>query len=417
MGDIFRSSGTLSQAQYDALMSSQFRFQLGDNYAAGAYYELAEASINHFAGGAYAGYFTGTDVPIAGQPVKMLSGRLAVVYVDPDGKAGYLISNLTGGTDPATGQFGMGASGLYPIEMVSNAGIAAQSLYSNYQTTTWPSPGVLTSNGDFGSDSYIGVTAFSTEIGRISTQPQWGVWKSDMRGTYVGSGDSWNLYVEQPFNNYTALVGAYTMGTQWSSNVVTGITVGFGADVTDQPKTWISVGETQGYFDAALRTWQAITTGPAIETPLFLAMAADPAGRTKLQQLNIPSVEVGSMNLTGSGNNFTSLSMTDVKFFAPSSGAMPQLWATGNVTGTYTAPPNLAQSIAIYGPLGPGNMPAADISFKSWNVGPSGGSWLARVDGSGGFNGSTQFIGAAAGSGAKASGGGTITGTAAGIAR
>ena len=54
-----------------------------------------------------------------------------------------------------------------------------------------------------------------------------------------------------------------------------------------------------------------------IETNKFLEMAANVEGQAKLQQLNIPCVEVGRATLTGSGNNFSNLNMTDTIFFAP----------------------------------------------------------------------------------------------------
>ncbi|MDD5009064.1 MAG: hypothetical protein PHC68_11790 [Syntrophorhabdaceae bacterium] len=102
--------------------------------------------------------------------------------------------------------------------------------------------------------------------------------------------------------------------------------------------------------------------------------------------------------------------MNNVKFFATAAGGKPTVWATGSVTGNYSAPPALATNIGLSG-----SVLSADFAFKNWNPG-SNGKWLGSVNGTGGFNGSTTFSGAAAGTGAT-SGAGSITGTAAGVAK
>ncbi|HQK46097.1 MAG TPA: hypothetical protein PLP52_04015, partial [Syntrophorhabdaceae bacterium] len=128
---------------------------------------------------------------------------------------------------------------------------------------------------------------------------------------------------------------------------------------------------------------------------------------------NIPCVEVGSATLTGSGNNFDSLAMNNVKFFATSQTQAPVLWATNSVTGSYSAPPALNQAIGLGG-----NGLYANFTFRQWNTaGDNAGKWLATVNGSGTLSSnSIQFYGASAGTGATASSG-TIIGTAAGVAR
>jgi hypothetical protein len=114
--------------------------------------------------------------------------------------------------------------------------------------------------------------------------------------------------------------------------------------------------------------------------------------------------------LTGSGNNFSALSMTGVKFFATSAGGKPTIWATNSVTGSYSAPPSTSTAISLAG-----STLSASFTFQQWNTG--NGKWLGSVSGTGGFNGSTSFKGAAAGLGAAAGSGSITTGTAAGTAK
>ncbi|HPP06589.1 MAG TPA: hypothetical protein PLW88_04405, partial [Syntrophorhabdaceae bacterium] len=202
-------------------------------------------------------------------------------------------------------------------------------------------------------------------------------------------------------------------GTKWSDKKIDGVAIGYGADISPPiPATWVSVGDISGTFNPNLTTFTMGLTGASIETNTFLTLAD--TGKNQLQKLNIPCVEVGSVNLTGLGNNFTSLAMNNVKFFATSNDQAPVIWATNNVTGSYTAPPNINQSIDLSG----GGL-NANFTFKQWNTtGDHAGKWLATVNGGGTLNNThnIQFYGASAGIGATASSG-TISGTAAGVAR
>jgi hypothetical protein len=412
--DFLHGTSLYGTATWDRLAQSKLFLQLGDNYNAGAYFEAAQAQI--LTGGAYVGYLTGTDLAGLSQ-TRTLQGRMAALYIDPNRGAGYLVGALSGGTSE-TSQFSMGGN-LYPVQMVADAGISAQSLYSNYQTVgsaTWGSAGALTASGSFAGGSSITPTpsTFSIEKGSISTQPQWGVWKADVQGTYLGTpSDTWRLSMEQPFNNpYTTLVGTLTTGTQWSNNSVRGSTVGYGADITgSQPTTWIAAGETAGYFysDPDSSTWQTITTGPAIETTKFLQMAADAGERAKLQQLNIPAAEVGTVTLLQAGPNshLSNLTMAGVKFFAFQSGQTPGLWGTGAVSGSYYGDPTNATVGLTGGGL------TADFTMKTWNL--TGHTWLSLISNGSGYLGSGYINFHGAGAGIFTDSGG-FSGTAAGVA-
>ena len=236
-----------------------------------------------------------------------------------------------------------------------------------------------------------------------------------MQGSYNGTpASTWNLWTEQPFANYAALGGTYTTGAQWSGNTVIGSTVGYGADATtSQPTTWIAVGETAGTFDPTSRTWQTITTGPAIETTTFLAMLSTTDGLAKLQQLNFPCAEVGKVTLTGTAPY--NVTMADVKFLSYQGGQAPVMWATAGVTGSGVSSTPVGQTVALSG----GGL-SANWNMQVWNT--ASNAWLATVtNGVGNLSGGAQpyagyinFQGVGAG---RITGASTFSGTASGVAK
>lgn len=78
------------------------------------------------------------------------------------------------------------------------------------------------------------------------------------------------------------------------------------------------------------------------------------------------------------------------------------------MNGTYTADPALHNSTQLVG-----SGLTADFIIRQWDTG--NGKWLSEINGSGGFNGSTSFSGA--GAGTIDTGAATISGTAGGVAK
>jgi hypothetical protein len=156
--------------------------------------------------------------------------------------------------------------------------------------------------------------------------------------------------------------------------------------------------------------------GAWIGTQRFLAMASDSQGRAKLSQLNIPFVEVGRANLSGTNTDWN-INMNDVTFFAYSTGTAPKIWATSGISGSYNC------SVCGATPLLTGNGLNANLNMQNWDT--ANGKWLATVNGAGVYSGtagtsmngsSVQFKGAAAGTNTGI-GPGTFSGTAAGLAK
>jgi hypothetical protein len=355
-----------------------------------------------------------------------LEGGLLAIYIKPDGEGyetGYILSdNINGSLYPGLGMYELGGN-LISISMGATS-ILPDNL--NWDSIYGDSPslhlvkGYGTIEGDL-----------TGEIGSQNinlTDQNWGIWYGSSVSynseenpsipsswTAYAVGETYGIVYSEdgPYWDLVGYWGSQITGNRIDTdNKLVGTSIGYFADISATPPiTGISVGETLGTFDPNVYTWQAIQMGAWLETNKFLEMAATTEGQAKLQQMNIPCVEVGRATLTGSGNNFTNLNMTDTIFFAPNSGAKPTIWATGNVGGTYTAPPTLDSPIG----LSSGSGLNAAFTFKTWDSGS--GKWLSTVNGTGGFNGSTSFQGAGAGTGAT-SGSGTIKeGTAAGVAK
>jgi hypothetical protein len=344
-----------------------------------------------------------------------LEGLAIGLYIRPtetegEYEAGYIYSdNAIGTLYPGIKMYELG--GNLTAVSIDTTNISPCELY-------WGSES-LNSGEDYGLITGDFTGSIGIESANLADQ-KWGVWRAGSGGTYtITPLEKWTATAEgKIYDGDWNIVGIWsnqTIGSQWSDNKLIGSTTGYIADINATPPiTGITVGETLGTFDPNAYTWQAVQMGVWLETTKFLEMAANEAGRAKLQQLNIPCVEVGRATLTGSGNNFSNLNMTDTIFFAPNSGAPPTIWATGNVSGNYTAPPAINTT-----PIGlSGGGLKADFTFRTWDSGS--GKWLSTINSTGdknvvnGYN--IQFNGVGAGTGAT-SGPGAISGTAAGTAR
>ena len=175
--------------------------------------------------------------------------------------------------------------------------------------------------------------------------------------------------------------------------------------------TGVCGADLKGTFNPDNSTWQTAAMWAGMDTRTFLAMAGTTAGQEKLAQLNIPCIEVGRTNLTGSGGNLAEVNMNDVTFFAYSNGAPPRIWATGDVNGT-TNGTNPAGSTALLRGTGFDN---SGVGFYMNNYGDAGGNWDASVYGSGTVaDYSIDMSGVAAGSVDTMTG---FSGTGAGVAK
>ncbi len=221
----------------------------------------------------------------------------------------------------------------------------------------------------------------------------WGHWKAKTKGDFSGStSDTWTM--DAKYEDSTTTAHIYTKGDTWSGDTLSGKAFGYGADL-GSGTTWISAGTTTGSFDPVAMTWEAVEEGEYLDTTTFLSMVSTPSGRQELANINIPFVEVGRANLSGSNGN-VSVTMNDVVFFAYSTGAAPDIWATNSISGTFSTEPTAGTTVALSG-----NGLNADFTIDRW----SGGNWTSTISngtgtysGSGTMDGTTvEFEGAGAG--------------------
>jgi len=364
--------------------------------------------------GAFTGYIGGRE--IGGD----INGAIYAIYLekinDTTSKAGIIKGGFAGDVYDDM-EMWYGAGSLYPVYLIdkqipytsltnyvhksSFSDEMQQGQYSFVLNNITVDPQKYNFNGSY-------MALFDQNFGSF------GVWSTLVGGDYSGINMTDNWYGGFYFEDLTRIINTGLGGTKWSDKKIEAFALGYGADLSPPvPATWVSVGEAIGFFNPNFTTFTMNLIGASIETNTYLELAKTDTGRAQLEKLNIPCVEVGSATLTGSGNNFVSLAMNNVKFFATSQTQAPVLWATNSVTGSYSAPPALNQPIGLSG----GGL-GANFTFRQWNTaGDNAGKWLATVNGSGTLSSnSIQFYGASAGTGATASSG-TINGTAAGVAR
>lgn len=361
-------------------------------------------------GGAYRGYVAGTTAN------NTIAGIMYAIYVDPSGNAGILKGALAG-----TGGITWNTAGsIYPVQIAANTGILAADLYGKWGGGDMDYKYGAIGSGTFAaggtiSGNYISLEGADIALG-AGAYTKWGVWDATTSGTYNGTiADSWSCSIPSlQLEPGSFTIGLETTGTQWSNNRLAGSVRGYWAEACSNctSETGIFIGETLGTFDANAMTWQAVQSGVWLETNQLLEMAGKNGGTPNiaaLEQLNIPAVEVGRANLTGSGNNLT-VNMNNVIFLAPSTGAAPSIWATGTVSGSYTANPAIGQAVTLTG-----NGLTTAFTPSQW----ANGKWLATVSGNGTYSGTGSMNGnniQLQGAGAGGFGAGIFTGTAAGTA-
>jgi len=186
----------------------------------------------------------------------------------------------------------------------------------------------------------------------------------------------------------------------WSGNLISG--KGFGAWTHwDAAVTGVSGADLKGTFDPNTHTWQASAMWAYMDTNTFLNLAGTEAGRNKLAQLNIPAFQIGKADLSGSyisGGNSMNVTMKDVTFFTYSTGSIPRIWATNQVTGSYTGSPASGWSANLTGSnYTNASGLTAQFGLHRWDTGTK--QWGANINNGNGTvnNKSINFSGGAAG--------------------
>jgi len=274
-------------------------------------------------------------------------------------------------------------------------------------------------------------TSFTLGANWISdVNRDWGIWQTEIYGSYASyEGDHWFGELRQTSDSPRKPAGMLIIGESWqdgdgdAKQEFQGVAAGYFADITTDkaatPLTGILYGNLLGVYGTSGDTngyYGAVATGSFFATNRYLEMTGTAAGRMQLANLNIPAVQVGSVNLSGSNADYgLSVTMNGVKFFAYNTGAMPMLWATNGVTGSYSQ----AQQAGNWADLA---SPVASLKtrFKLLGWYPAEYRWTAEVNGSGDIGETANLLalnirGAAAGELSGSESSGDFSGTAAGI--
>jgi hypothetical protein len=365
-------------------------------------YNPSNATYTTAIGGAYYGEITSImdNTPTH----KVENGMVNLLYIDQNRNAGIITGSYTGsayGKEEAW----TGEGTMYPVPIVSGIGISPENLYNNitivrYDNLRGASYLYTIPSSGFEAGGTFDVKTIGAIRAEYITGQYWGIKWMKFGGTYAGAtSDAWRVAWEWTRVDYTSspimveLQGNSTRGTKWSDGRLEGTVYGYKGSFGGVN---LSTGRLAGTFDPNVFTWQAQAMGSWMDVNTFLTMQATAAGQDALGKLNYPCVQVGTATLSGSVSGVYSVSLNNVKFFSNSAGAAPALWATNNVTGSYTA---LNTTTAV--PLS-GSGLTADFKMITYTT-TNNKVWLGRVyNGSGtlsggSYAGTVVFGGAAAG--------------------
>jgi hypothetical protein len=326
-----------------------------------------------------------------------IDGWITAIRSMSDGGAGILLGDAAGGY--FSGLENWKAKGdLFYVLLAT--GLDTDNILFEEKDLAW------TGMGSFVDGSAIQVTSSKGSALSIADQ-SWGVWQTLLGGGYSGiSTDDWELHLSDAAQSTQRWIEV--SGSKWSAEKVAAQAAGAWVN-WDQAGTGVIGGKLKGTFDPAASTWQAVGAGAYMDTNRFLELTATAEGQRKLQQLNIPCIEIGRASLSGN-SNLMNVKMNDVTFFAYSNGANPRIWATNGVNGSYSGAPAAGHTVNLSGSGLNADFQVNNWNNQKWGANVSGGGVLTRNAG-GTVN--VQMQGAAAGQ----YGNGQFSGTGAGVSR
>ncbi|MGD9162654.1 MAG: hypothetical protein PVG39_29880, partial [Desulfobacteraceae bacterium] len=379
----------------------------------------ANGTATTFDGGAYSGF-------MGGVLTSSTRGNIYAIYADPSNNAGILLGKFQGSADRMSGVWEADGD-VYPVQLFSSTGVTPATLINEIMDTEyhfWDNSSNYSPGEDGGFIDGSGNISDYFDIGgghffnkNIDGQP-WGVWQNVAGGAYTGTpGSNWamNLYNEMgdgATGDVSGMIAKYEVkGGTWSGNQINADVLGAWVDLEDVV-VGVSSGKIAGTYDPTEMTWQTAGAGVWIKAGQFIDMAATDTGRDKLTELNIPAFEIGRTTLEGTGSAI-SVTMTDVIFFASSTGGDPKVWATDSISGGYTVAPYIGDYVYL---SNSDSSVTADFTLKKWD----NNNWAADIsNGNGTINAGSvdvKFSGVAGGTYTGTTSG-SISGTGAGVAR
>jgi hypothetical protein len=390
-----------------------------------------------------------------------LTGSLQGLYLDDSGNVGIFYGDLAGRHDTALSMWeAQGSAYTYLMNTsseITGLGLTPENFAGSLQPyieTDWSSisdPGKAGENviGTDGSAIHLS-SLQSTKINLPSVSggfnPNWRVEQLLLGGTYAGKPSSWTWTFNspeagQPLPNDTDWASVQIAPSD-TTNAFTGQMAGAKVNWTEGV-TKVSGAEIKGLFDpvvTTVTTWKAVAQGTSMETSAFVNLVNNTTDKNALMAaLKIPCISVGSTDLRGNGSvtggsinlgspSDASKGILNAAFYAFSTGAKPQVWASSLVNGAYTGSPTAGTTVNLSG-YAPGTTGTTNGITANFNVQQFGATnWGATVtNGSAPANSLTApqggsathaaitFQGGAAGSVNPTAG--TFTGTAAGIVK
>jgi hypothetical protein len=355
-----------------------------------------------------------------------LEGLIRAIYIDPSGNAGVLVGSY-GGDDFNSSVYnpfdiGTAEGEVAPVQLVTGVTILPSALLANKTETSYTQESPDGWVNDFSTGELIAIEkriVNEAALTGLTNDDRFSILEIMEAGTYESSeSTSWSSqwdYTYTPEEGDVVLNRGQVVGTWSASDTDRRISGDYvNAWVNwNQAVTGVAGGKLKGTFDPYHSTWQSVTLAASITTGKFLELA-DPLnteGQAKLAAMNIPCIQIGSANLSGTLSDLT-VNMNNVKYFAYSTGAVPRIWATGDVNGTYSVAPDIGTTVPLSLTGTPDNVTSLSAQFKVKNWDSS--KWGAEINnGTGTVGGhAIDFKGAAAGTIPET---GTFTGTASGI--
>ncbi|MBI9082518.1 MAG: FecR domain-containing protein [Desulfobacterales bacterium] len=340
--------------------------------------DFAQGTRTAYEGGAYSGFLGGI------MNGDFLNAHLAALYMDDAGHTGFLLSDdVFGGIYREIDMFAMAGTvqrvqvsdsplGISDVTFADNIGFDAIYIDSYgggfYNASSGPTGGINLYPDGLGYGG--GGAVYSPDAGL-------GAWAMTQFGSVPGGStvtDDWGLQLSGDTHQFVV------DGIEWpdAGGLVSGNVAGAWVDL-DHAVTGVTGGLLKGTFDPDASTWQAVLGGVNIETSKFMELIENTDGQAILQALNVPSFEVGQINLNqvsggiGSTGEISGVAMTGVTFFANQSGGTPAIWATDKVSGNYIDNPINAEAMLTGGGL------SVNFQVNHWNS----GQWGATINGDG----------------------------------
>jgi len=350
-----------------------------------------------------------------------MDGAAMAIYVNSDNTAGILTGDLSGSYYDGIGMWMAGGVSTY-VEMPNT-------------TIGDIEEGIISPTGDGSFSDGSGITVMSSQGNSMCiTEQGWGIWGTMLGGIYTPTtSTNWTLQLiddQLTATHWLEVAGSTTWPAGGGIAETSGNVAGAWVDL-EHALTGVIGGEAIGTFNPTENTWQAVAAGSWLETSKFLGMAAirydeetatftfnttgtelTDAQNHLLNNLNIPCIEVGRTDLTGTNGNIN-VTMNDVTFFAYSTNDSPRIWATHDVNGGYQTLPAPAETVTLSGTGFDNSVTFTVDNFTETTLGSNTGTWAAGVTGSGTVNSYDITIdGGAAGDFAS----GSFDGTGAGVA-